>query len=245
MKRGILSVFCALLFSASAFAHQAFTLVSSENKMVTEAELAKIQKSITVGKNSGTNLIFTENEIRLVVTTGPEDDMLSYRIQGVRNPTLVVPSGAILKLLFVNMDGDMKHDIRFGHVSGEFEIAPNVTESAGSAKMASHEEKAPMQAEEMVLRANEDGAYKYFCSIRGHAKGGMWGNVLVGVKPGDKLKMPVKTTHVHSPDEDKMDNMPGMKKDDKTPVKKPGDMTDMPGMAKDKKKRMTCPVCPE
>jgi len=68
MKRGILLIFCALLFSASVFAHQAFTLVSSENKMITEADFAKLEKSITVGKKDGTNLIFTANEIRLVVT---------------------------------------------------------------------------------------------------------------------------------------------------------------------------------
>src|SRR6185295_15680639 len=60
----------------------------------------------------------------------------------------------------------------------------------------------------------------------GHAKGGMWGNILVGIKPGSDMKMPVRTEHVHSPDEDKMDNMPGMKKDDK----KARDMANMPGM---------------
>lgn len=218
------------MFSTSVFAHQAFTLVSSEKKTVTEADQIKYEKERTLGKKDGTNLIFTEKEIRLVIITGPEDDMLSYRIQGVRNPTLVVPRGAVLKILFINKDGDMKHDVRFGHVVGEFTIAPEIAETAGAEKLAYHEEKEPMQAEEIVLKANEDGAYKYFCSVRGHAKGGMWGNILVGVKPGADLKTPPKTTHVHSPDEDKMDNMPGMKKDDKTPVKKPGDMSEMPGM---------------
>ena len=58
----------------------------------------------------------------------------------------------------------------------------------------------------------------------------MWGNILVGVKPGADLKTPTKTTHVHLPDEDKMDNMPGMKPADKTPVKKPDDISSMPGM---------------
>ena len=236
MKKLILMATCVVIFSVNVFAHQAFTLVSSEKKMVTEAELLKFEKERTLGKKEGTNLVFTTTEIRLVVVTGPEDDMLSYRIQGMRNPTLVVPPGAMLKILFINRDGDMKHDIRFGHVMGEFDIAPDVAETAGSEKLASHEDGAPMQAVEMVLKAKEDGAYKYFCSVRGHAKGGMWGNILVGVKPGANMKMPAKTTHVHSPDEDKMEDMPGMKKDDKAPVKKPGDMSDMPGMKTDPKK---------
>lgn len=231
MKKLIFLMFVALIFSVQAIAHQAFTLVSSEKKTVKEADLAVLQKSQTEGKKSGTTLIFTENEIRLVVLTGPEDDMLSFRIQGMRNPTLVVPSGATLKILFVNIDGDMKHDIRFGHVVGEFVVGPDIKETAGADKLSPKSEDGMMQAEDFVIRANEDGAYKYFCSVGGHANGGMWGNIAVGIKPGN-LKMPVKTAHVHSPDEDKMENMPGMKPTEK----KPDDMSNMPGMKSADKK---------
>ncbi|MFM9904079.1 MAG: plastocyanin/azurin family copper-binding protein [Pyrinomonadaceae bacterium] len=228
MKKTLFLIFFAAALCTNAFAHQAFTLVSSEKKIIKYDDLIAIEKERTLGKKDGTTLTFTENEIRLVVVTGPEDDMLSYRIQGMRNPTLVVPSGAKIKILFVNVDEDMKHDIRFGHVVGEFMIAQDVKETAGSEKLPPKSEES-LQAEEIVVKANEDGVYKYFCSVRGHAKGGMWGNIAVGVKPGD-LKMPKKTTHVHSPDEDKMDDMPGMNKD-KPPVKKPDEMSDMPDMA--------------
>jgi hypothetical protein len=107
----------------------------------------------------------------------------------------------------------------------EFPIAPELTETVGSSQLAPESEDETMNAEEIVLKAGENGVYKYFCSVRGHAKGGMWGNIAVGVKPDANMKMPQKTTHVHSPDEDKMENMPGMKTD-----KKPGDMSNMPGM---------------
>jgi plastocyanin len=217
----------ALLFfiSGNVFAHQAFTLVSSEKKTLKPDDLSKAEAERTVGKIDKTMLTFDQQEVRLVVTTGPEDDMLSYRIQGVRNPTLVVPAGATLKILFVNGDEDMRHDIRFGHVMGEFPIAPAITETVGTTQLAPKSEDETMNGEEIVLKAGENGAYKYFCSVRGHAKGGMWGNIAVGVKPGADMKMPEKTTHVHSADEDKMENMPGMNKD-----KKPGDMSNMPGM---------------
>lgn len=236
MKKMILLSICAFAFSINAFAHEAFRLVSSTPKTLTFEELVKLEKERTIGKKDGTTLTFTGKEIRLVITTGPDDDMLSYRIQGVRNPTLIVPPDVTLKVLFVNLDGDMKHDIRFAHIMGEFTSDPGIAMTAGSEKLAPHEDKAPLQAMEMVLESNEDGAYKYFCSVRGHAKGGMWGNILVGVKPGADMKMPSMTHHVHSPDEVQMDDMPGMKKDDKTPVKKPGDMSDMPGMKMDDKK---------
>ena len=235
MKKLIFLVFVALVFSVQAFAHQAFTLVSSEKKTIKEADLGALEKGQTVGKKDKTTLTFTEKEIRLVVITGPEDDMLSFRIQGMRNPTLVVPSGATLKVLFVNIDGDMKHDIRFGHVVGDFVAGPDIKETAGAEKLPSKLEDGTMQADDFVIRANEDGAYKYFCSVGSHAKGGMWGNIAVGIQATD-LKSPPKIKHVHSPDEDNMENMPGMKKDEKTPEKKPDDMSNMPGMKSDEKK---------
>ncbi|MEO6656499.1 MAG: plastocyanin/azurin family copper-binding protein [Pyrinomonadaceae bacterium] len=230
MKKLIFLVFAALVLSVNAFAHQAFTLVSTEKKTIKEADLATLEKGQTIGKKDKSTLTFTQDEIRLVIITGPEDDMLSYVIQGMRNPTLVVPIDAKLKILFVNIDGDMKHDVRFGHIVGDFVIAPDLRGTAGAEKLAAKSEDGIMNGEEMVITADEDGIYKYFCSVRGHAKGGMWGNIAVGVKPGD-LKTAPKTKHVHSADED-MEDMPGMKKDDKPPVKKPDEMSDMPGMKK-------------
>src|SRR4029079_5552116 len=162
MKRTIFLLFLALVFSASAFAHDAFTLVSSQKKTIKSDDLAKIETERTAGKIDKTTLTFTQNEIRLVVTTGPEDDMLSYRIQGVRNPTIVVPAGATLKILFVNVDEDMRHDIRFGHVMGDFPIAPAVTETVGTEQLAPASEDETLQAEEIVLKAGENGVYKYF-----------------------------------------------------------------------------------
>ncbi|MEP6944481.1 MAG: hypothetical protein ABJA02_01085 [Acidobacteriota bacterium] len=234
MKKLILLVFAALALSVNAFAHEAFTLVSSEKKTVKQADLVALEQGQTLGTKDKANLTFTEKVIRLVVITGPEDDMLSFRIQGMRNPTLVVPSGATINVLFVNVDGDMKHDIRFGHVVADFTAAPDTKETAGSDKLLSKLEDGTMQAEEIVIRANEDGAYKYFCSVGSHAKGGMWGNIAVGIKATD-LKSPPKTKHVHSPDEDKMENMPGMKSDEK----KPADMSSMPGMGHDHAMKMS------
>ncbi len=197
-----------------------FYACQQRKKTIKGADLSAIEKGQTVGKKDKTALTFTEKEIRLVVITGPEDDMLSYRIQGMRNPTLVVPTGATLNVLFINVDGDMKHDIRFGHVVGEFAAGPDIKETAGAEKMLPKTEEGTMQAEELVLKANEDGAYKYFCSVGSHAKGGMWGNVAVGIKATD-LKSPPKIEHIHSPDEDGMEDMPGMKHGDM------GDMGDM------------------
>lgn len=232
MKKFILLFILTLFFSISAFAHEAFKLISSEKKTISEADIARLEKEQTIGKKDGTNLIFTDNTVRLVITTGPEDDMLSYRIQGMRNPSLVVPSGVTLKILFINTDADMPHDVRFSHIIGDFPIAPTVDGSAGTSRLEHKaEDGSTMNAEEIVIQAgDEDGAYKYFCSVRGHAKGGMWGNILVGVDPTPGMKTPQKMQHDHSKDENT--EMPGGEM--QTDKKKPGEMPGMPGMQQKK-----------
>jgi hypothetical protein len=233
MNKLVLLLFSTLFFCAHVAAQQALTLVSSEKGTFKADDVTRAEAKKTVGKIEGSNLTFTDKEIRLVVTTGPEDDMLSYRIQGLRNPTLVAPAGATLKILFVNGDDDMRHDLRFGKPAADFSITPDIAATVGSSRLEPKSDDETMQAEEIVIKAGSMGAYQYFCSVRGHAKGGMWGNIAVGVKPDDKMKMPEKTKHVHSSDEDKMENMPGMKMEDKKPgetTKKPDEMSDMPGM---------------
>ncbi len=212
MKKYLYLGLFALFFSVSASAHQPFTLVSSEKTSVKADDLAQLEKGRTNGTLKQTNLTFAEKEVRLVVFTGPEDDMLSYRIQGVRNPNLILPAGAVLKILFINLDSDMRHDVRFGHIIGEFGIAPETEETAGTSKLTARTEDGMLQAEEIVIRSNETGSYKYFCSVRGHAKGGMWSNIFVGVKPGADVKNAEKTAHVHSTDEEKDDDHPADEK---------------------------------
>ena len=241
MKKLISTLLFALVLSVNIYANSAFTQMSSKTKTVKASDIAQSEKEQTPAKIEKNTLTFSEQNIRLVATTGPEDDMLSYRIQGVRNPTLMIPSGATITVLFVNTDGDMKHDIRFGHVAGDFTITPEVAETVGSTPLAHKtEEDGAMQAEEVVLKADTDGAYKYFCSVRGHAKGGMWGNILVGAASAENLKTPEKTNHVHSSHDDmkmddkKSDEMPGMKMDGKKPDEMAGmnhgDHQEMSGM---------------
>ncbi|MEP7076793.1 MAG: sulfocyanin-like copper-binding protein [Acidobacteriota bacterium] len=226
MKKLFPLLVCALLFSANVFANDVFTLVSSEKKTLKFDDLTKAEAERTLGKKDGTNLVFTATELRLVILSGPEDDMLSYRIQGMRNPTLVVPAGATLKILFVNRDSDMKHDVRFGDAVGVFPASPDIATSPGSSRLGPKADGDTMQGEEMVLKATASGKFKYFCSVIGHAKGGMWGNVAVGVKPDDKMDRPTKPT------DDEMKNMPGMRPGEtmNMPVKKPDETAEMKGM---------------
>ncbi len=163
MKKIILLAVITTVFVTAAFAqHQPFTLVSSAAKTITFDELVAAEKTRDLGVKGEGTLTFSKNEIRLVIATGPESDMLSYRIQGMRNPTLIVPEGARLKILIVNKDSDMWHDLRIGHVMGEFAADPTVAMTAGSVKLEPAGSGKTWHAQELVIQANEAGSYKYF-----------------------------------------------------------------------------------
>ncbi len=172
--------------SAAAENAAPFALFSHTLQTLSPDELAKAQSMTTIGKLSDDkqSLTFDASAIRLVVTTGPADDMLSYRIQGVRNPTLVVPKGATLRILFVNTDEDMPHDLRFGAVMPPFPLVSDATNSVGSAKLQPLT-NGQYAADEVSFQTTSIGSFTYFCSVRGHAKSGMFGTIAVGVAAPD------------------------------------------------------------
>src|SRR5947209_5823362 len=152
MFRYVLIAAFAVIFHINSFAHQAFTLQSSQPLKVTDAQLADLQKQATVGVVSGSNLTFSGSDIKIVFVSGPEDDMLSFRVQGLRNPNIVTPSDAKLTVWFVNLDGDMPHDLLFSHYMTDFPVAPDVAESAGTKRLAAHDDpKTPYNAEKIVI----------------------------------------------------------------------------------------------
>jgi len=175
----------ALVLIATTFSHAAahpghhFQIKSA--KAVTIAADALAHKSGTTGQVSDDKktLTFDASDINLVVTTGPENDMLSYRIQGLRNPTLSIPAEATLHVLFVNSDDDMSHDIRFADQFPPYGADAKLTDSAGSHDL-DHKSEKTMHAEQLVLTAPTiPGKHAYLCNVSGHAKGGMFGTVIV------------------------------------------------------------------
>ena len=153
------------LSAALAQAHNGFHLVSSKIRSVTAASLAKEEK--------------TSSSMRLVIRTGPKNDMMSFRIKGKRNPTLTVKHGATLRVLFVNSDDDMKHNVRFMATRPPFATDVSNAGSVGSDALAPLSGKI-FHAEELVLKAPENaGTFSYVCTVKGHAAAGMYGTIIV------------------------------------------------------------------
>ncbi len=175
-------LFLAIVSPAKA-ATGPFTLITSTTKTLSPAALTSVQQTITKGHISSDKktLTFGQKIVRLVVVTGPDNDMLSYRIDGLRNPTLVVSRGATLKVLFVNTDDDMFHDLRFGNVQKVYGATMDsyLKISVGAPSLP-HKSETSFHGDELTLSVPaKSGIYAYLCTVKGHAPGGMTGLVVV------------------------------------------------------------------
>lgn len=166
-----------LAFSQFAFANGApFVLLGSHKRAITKTQLESLESAHVKASTSANRkaIILPGDSIDLIIRTGPESDMLSYRIQGIRNPTLVVRAGSTMHILFVNVDDDMFHDIRMGDVK-----PPDTVGTAGSARLPHSEEEDNYSAQELTIKVGEAGKYPYFCSYKTHAANGMRGWIIV------------------------------------------------------------------
>lgn len=150
------------------------TVTGTQPKTLSVAAAAAADKTATHGLVSPDKKTVTFNgkTVRIVARSGSANDMLSYRIDGLRNPTLAVPAGATVKVLYINTDDDMTHNLRFGlQHSGS---APSV----GTPNLA-HKTETAFHSADVTLRVPaRPGTYYYFCTIPGHAPGGMFGTLI-------------------------------------------------------------------
>lgn len=176
-----LTLFCAAVLATQAMAQTGsgspFNVLKSSKTSVKESDLNR--KSNGKVSADGKSIEFSGSNVRLVIHTGPDDDMMSYRIHGLRNPTLYVKPGANMEILFGNTDGDMFHNIRFGANQPPFAAGTTDAGTVGSDSLPHKTDKAVV-AEKLTIKApSKPGTYTYFCTIKGHAPAGMYGLIVV------------------------------------------------------------------
>jgi hypothetical protein len=188
--------------------HQPLEFKSGASKVISEKDLTDAEANQDTGKGEVNHaIIYTQNSVQIVIRTGPPEDMLSYRILGIRNPTLIFKPGISIRILFVNTDDDMHHDIRFAknHLKS-FDTLGTV----GSKRLPPIE-NGKFSAEEITLIANDTGTFSYFCSVRGHAAGGMKGDILISTNPAAEAKNMSMDTLNPKPRDSMIMNHDGMK----------------------------------
>ncbi len=182
MKRIAPVLACAVLSLSAAWAQStAFRIKAGRPTLMTAKALAATDKrasGATIGADRKSVMVKGKSA-RLVVRTGPKSDMMSYRIMGLRNPTITVPSGAKLTILFVNVDDDMLHDLRITASQPPFASKIGKTVSSGSSALPPMKGENFSGQELTIMAPSNSGAYSYLCTTPGHAAAGMFGKLIV------------------------------------------------------------------
>lgn len=93
-------------------------------------------------------------------------------IDGVIDPTLKLPVGAVVQITLINGDG-AEHDIA---VPAFDALSEHVTKKDASTVI--------------VFRAGKEGEFEYFCTLPGHKQAGMYGKIIVGQPKAVVEKLP-------------------------------------------------------
>lgn len=133
---------------------------------------------------SRNRIVFSSPSVQLDVIgspTGQKDE--TFRIAGLVNPTVVVPAGAVVHVLFLNADPDMMHNFVVTAAKPPFADVPMMQGAPAFAGAAmpflSAFSGVAAQSLSTSFVASAEGAYTYLCTVPGHAADGMYGQFIV------------------------------------------------------------------
>lgn len=145
----------------------------------TSAQVDKAQNTVT----------FSGSNIHVLILAGPESNMFSYKIAGLTNPTLRIPAGVRIRLTVINVDDDMIHNLVISSPVRSFPERPEVPPAAVRTRSLPPRHGKTFSTDKLVIQALRPGRYVYFCSLPGHAKGGMHGPLEVYQGAGLKQRL--------------------------------------------------------
>ena len=154
---------------------------------VSPAEATRLGAEAPTGAkvDQATNSItFASGDVHLVILgsppSGPDE---TFRVAGLTNPTITVPSGATVSMEIINADPDTAHGVVVTASDATSSWMPMMTAApafAGSALwFLGNPTSAGMHAGTITFIASTAGTYHYLCPVPGHAQKGMAGTFQV------------------------------------------------------------------
>ena len=128
-------------------------------------------------------ITFTTESVSFVVLASPSMPAENFRIAGMTNPTISVPSRAHVSIELINADTDMAHGLvvtAAGAASSWMPMmsAPPAFDGA-AVWFLGEATPAGMHEASLDFTASTPGTYQYLCPVPGHAQEGMVGTFLV------------------------------------------------------------------
>lgn len=148
---------------------------------LSQMQLGAFLANESLPKASNGTLMFTGSEVRLVVLMGPMgegENMYSFVIDNMTNPTLVFKQGASVTALVVNVDTDAYHSLTLSSQGPPYyyNTMPMMMYSQATSMMLPP--ATGVYSGELVSFTADSDAY-YICTVPGHAQEGMYGRIIV------------------------------------------------------------------
>ena len=150
---------------------------------VTPAQATRAGNRIPPGAHinqAARTITFTTGSVHLAAVAspagGPDE---TFRIAGMVNPKITVPSGAQVSIQVINSDPDAAHGLVITSGPGQSSWMPMMTSRAAFSGAAlwflGNPTAAGMHAGTLTFTAATPGTYHYLCPVPGHAQKGMTG----------------------------------------------------------------------
>ena len=162
-------------------------LAGAPGPRVSASDAARLGTEVPAGARvdrAANRIIFTGATVHLTVEASPTMPAENFRIAGLTDPTVVVPTGARVTIELINADGDMAHGLvvtAAGTAATWMPMAAAAPAFPGAAVwFLGDATAAGMHRADITFTASTPGSYRYLCPIPGHAQEGMVGTFTVG-----------------------------------------------------------------
>lgn len=127
---------------------------------------------------------FQTQDVQLAVLSSPDNGPdMTFRVAGLADPTIVIPTGAHVTLQFIQSDKDTSHGWLLTASQPPFSsmaMMDTAPAFAGSSAMPLGDPTdAGVHSETISFTAGAAGQYTYLCPVMGHAQQGMYGTFIV------------------------------------------------------------------
>lgn len=127
---------------------------------------------------------YTTRQVTLIMVGAPPGHPGDYwQADGHVNPTVVIPAGATVRVIFANGDPDMSHGWELTTSGPPYPAMPMMTAGLAAPNAFLMPVPAPngnqWYEETTTFAAPAPGTYYYICPVPGHAAEGMWGRLII------------------------------------------------------------------
>ena len=152
---------------------------------VTAGQAATLGSQVPAGASvdrCADQITFASKSVSFVVEASPPDGPdMTFRVAGLVDPTIVVPSGAQVDVEFINADSDEAHGWIITTADPPFAFGQTSTPAipGAYAGVIGNPTSAGQGARTISFTVATAGTYHYVCPMPGHAQMGMNGTFIV------------------------------------------------------------------